>query len=88
MPMDVLASDDELVKGSLFQSLFQGFRHVLEMVQDLIIHAAFGVAGIVPSKAVAAAAPGESMEKGLVLLDFVEMQIKEPGPVTIQKGHP
>ena len=58
------------------------------MVQDLVIHTAFGVAGIVTPKAVAAAAPGESMEKGLVLLDFVEMQIKESRPVTIQNGHP
>ena len=84
--MDVRTSDDDLVKSALFQSLFQDFRHILEMVQDLVIHTAFGVAGIVTQKAVAAA-PGESMEERLVLLDFIEMQIKQTRPVTIQNGH-
>ena len=88
MPVDVLTSDDQPVECPSFERQFQEFRHVLEMVQDFVIHAAFGVAGIVARKSVAASTAGKRPEKGLLLLDFVEMQIEEARPVTIHKSHP
>jgi hypothetical protein len=88
MPVDVWASNDEPVERPSFESLFQEFGDVFEMVQNFVIHAAFGVAGIIARKSVAAPAPGKHPEKSLLLLDFVEMQSKEARPVTIHKSHP
>ena len=67
MPVGVLASDDEPVECPSLQSLLQKFGHVLEMVQNFVIHAAFGVAGIVTRKSVAAAATGKRPEKRLAV---------------------
>ena len=88
VPVDVLASDDQIVEAAFFLSLSQIFGHILEMMQYFFIHAAFGVAGIVSSKAVPAAAPGQSMEQGFAFLEFIEVQIKKAGAVAVQHNHP
>jgi len=88
MPMDILTSDNEPIECYSFECESKQFRNVLEMVQGFIIDAAFGVTGIVTPKSVAAAAPRKRPEEGFLLLDFVEMEVEEPGPVTIDKGYP
>src|SRR5450755_4463301 len=88
MPIGVLTPDDEPVECSSFECLLQKFCHVLEMVQRFVIQAAFGVTGIVTRKSIAATATRQGPEKGLLLPDLIEMQIEEPGAVTIHKSHP
>ena len=86
--IDCSATDDELVEGVFLQSLLEKFGHVLEMVQNFVVYASFGVAGIVAGKSVAATSPGKRVEKSFVFLDFIEMQIEEAGPVAIHKSYP
>ncbi len=88
MPIDVLASDDEIVEDSLFLPLPQILSDVFVVMQDFIVHAAFGMAGIVSRETVPAAPAGQSMEEGLAFFEFVEVQIKNARPVAVHKGQP
>jgi hypothetical protein len=87
-PVSVLASDNQAIECPSFECQFEQIRDVFEVMQRFIIHAAFGMAGIVTRKPVAAAAPRQRPKKRLLLLDFIEMQIEKAGPVAVHKRHP
>src|SRR5712692_6468718 len=86
MPIDVLASDDEIVESSFFLPLAQILSHVLVVVQDFIVYAALGMAGIVSRETVPAA--GQSMEQGFAFFEFIKVQIKNASPVAVHKSQP
>jgi len=88
MPIDVLASDDEIVEGSFFLSQSQVFSHVLIVVQDFIVHATLGVTGVISGKPVTTAAAGQSVKEGFAFLEFVKVQIKDPRPVAVHESKP
>ena len=87
-PVSILASDDDLAECPSLDSLLQHFGHAFEMMQDLVIHTSFGVAGIVARISIAPSASRQRLEQGLLFLDLVEVQMEEASPLAIHKSHP
>jgi hypothetical protein len=87
-PVDVLTSDDEIVEGSLFLTLSQILSHIFEVMQNLIIDATLSVSRIVSREPVATTTPGQGVEQGLALSEFIEVEIEEAGAMTIQNPDP
>ncbi len=87
-PVGVLASDDDLAECAPFDPLLQQFGHPFEMMQDLVIHASFGVAGVVARIPIAPSASRQGLDERLLFLDLVEVQMEEAGPLAIYQGHP
>ena len=88
VPIDVLAADDQIVESSRFLPLSQILGNIFVVALNFIVDTAFGVAGIVTRETVSATAAGQSMEKGLPFLEFVEVQIKNAGAMAIYKSEP
>src|SRR6476661_332093 len=72
VPIYVLASDDQIVEAAFFLALSQVFGYILVVMQYFFIHAAFGVASVVSSEAIPAAATWQSMKQGFAFLELIE----------------
>src|ERR1700683_4257431 len=84
-PVNVLAAENPLVEHVFFQCIFDELGDELEMVEGIVGDAALGVASIVASEAVAAAAAGQGMEEIHALTEFAEAQIEQARAMTIEE---
>jgi hypothetical protein len=58
------------------------------VVQDFVIHAAFGMPGVVSREPVAATTARQSPKKGFAFFQFIEVQIEKASAVTVNQRHP
>jgi len=85
-PVDVLATDDEIVEGPLFLTLSEILSNILEMPDDFVIDAAFGTARVVSRETISSAAAWQGVNHRLSFPDFIEMEIEDAGLTAVHKS--